>query len=52
MVGDTELDILCGKNAEAKTCAVSYGYRKIEDIKSHKPDYLINDLNEILKIIN
>jgi len=51
MVGDTELDILCGKNANAKTCAVSYGYREVEDIKKYNPDYLINDLKEILEII-
>lgn len=51
MVGDTELDILCGKNANAKTCAVSFGYRKTEDLKNHNPDYLIDDLKEILEII-
>lgn len=51
MVGDTELDILCGKNAGSETCAVSYGYRKIEDLKKHKPDYLINDLLEIMEIL-
>ncbi len=50
MVGDTELDILCGKNANAKTCAVSYGYRKIEEIKKYKPDYLIDDMKQILSI--
>ena len=33
MVGDTELDILCGKNAGSKTCAVSYGYRDVAEIK-------------------
>ena len=30
MVGDTELDIECGKNAGARTCGVTYGYRKKE----------------------
>lgn len=51
MVGDTELDILCGQSANAKTCAVSYGYRKVEDIKIYKPDFLINDFKEILEIL-
>ena len=51
MVGDTELDILCGKNAKAKTCAVSFGYRDVKDLQKHKPDYLIDDLKEILEII-
>jgi len=51
MVGDTELDILCGKSAGAKTCAVSFGYRDIEKLKSYKPDYLIDNLADIIKII-
>jgi HAD superfamily hydrolase (TIGR01549 family) len=51
MVGDTELDIQCGKSAGAKTCAVSFGYREVEDLKNLNPDYLINDLKEILTII-
>ncbi|MCB9249685.1 MAG: HAD family hydrolase [Ignavibacteriales bacterium] len=51
MIGDTELDILCGKSAGAKTCAVSFGYRNVEELKTYKPDYMINNLLEILKII-
>lgn len=51
MIGDTELDILCGKNAGTKTCAVSYGYRKIEKLINHNPDYLIDDFVELLNIL-
>jgi phosphoglycolate phosphatase-like HAD superfamily hydrolase len=51
MIGDTELDILCGKNANAKTAAVTYGYRTIERLKEFSPDYLINDLTEIKSIL-
>jgi len=51
MVGDTELDILCGKNAGAKTCAVSYGYRDFEELKTYNPDYYIHDLKEVLSLI-
>ncbi|MBK8944544.1 MAG: HAD family hydrolase [Ignavibacteriae bacterium] len=51
MVGDTELDILCGKNAGAKTAVVAYGYRKLEELKTYNPDYFINDLIEIINII-
>jgi phosphoglycolate phosphatase-like HAD superfamily hydrolase len=50
MVGDTELDILCGKNAGAKTCAVSYGYRDVAELRKLAPDFLINDLKEILNL--
>lgn len=52
MVGDTELDILCGKNAGSKTIAVTYGYRETEVLNSYKPDYLINSLSEINSILN
>ncbi|MBK7981058.1 MAG: HAD family hydrolase [Ignavibacteriae bacterium] len=51
MVGDTELDILCGKSAGAKTAVVAYGYRKLEELKTYDPDYYINDLIEIKEII-
>ncbi len=51
MVGDTELDILCGKKAGANTCAVSYGYRTEIQLKENEPDYLINNLKEIILIL-
>lgn len=51
MVGDTELDILCGKNAGSKTCAVTYGYRSIDILKSYNPDYLINSIGELNSIL-
>jgi HAD superfamily hydrolase (TIGR01549 family) len=51
MVGDTELDILCGKNAGAKTAVVAYGYRKLEELKTYDPDYFIDDLEEITSLL-
>jgi len=51
MIGDSELDIQCGKNASAKTCGVIYGYRAIEELKKENPDFLISELNEILQLI-
>ena len=50
MVGDTELDIQCGKNANAKTCGVLYGYRTKEQIEREKPDFIISGLSELMKI--
>ena len=47
MVGDTEMDILCGQNANTKTCAVTHGYRTEEFILEHNPDYIVKDLNEL-----
>lgn len=52
MIGDTELDILCGKNAGAKTCATTFGYRESVLLMNYNPDFLINSFNEILNIIN
>ena len=51
IVGDTELDILCGKNAGAITCGVTYGYRTEESLKENDPDYLINDFDEIILLL-
>ena len=52
IVGDTELDILCGKNAGAITCGVTYGYRTEESLKENNPDYLVNDFNEIKSLVS
>ncbi len=51
IIGDTELDILCGKNAGAITCGVTYGYRTEESLKENDPDYLINDFDEIILLL-
>lgn len=52
MVGDSELDIQCGKNAGTMTCGVSYGYRTKEFLMTEKPDFLISDIRELLHILN
>ena len=51
MVGDSELDVNCGKNAGAKTCAVSYGYRTKELLQKEQPDFLIDDLKELMELL-
>jgi len=52
MVGDTELDINCGKNAGALSCGVTYGYRTEENLKEHNPDFLINDISKLKDLIS
>lgn len=52
IVGDTELDINCGKDAGAITCAVTYGYRSEKKLVQLTPDYIIEgmrDLNLLFK---
>jgi phosphoglycolate phosphatase-like HAD superfamily hydrolase len=51
MIGDTELDIQCGKNADAKTCGVLYGYRTKDQLEKEKPDFLISGLSELKKVL-
>ena len=50
MIGDTELDINCGRNAGSKTCAVTYGYREKEILVNEKPDFIIDNLKELMKL--
>ena len=52
MVGDTEIDISCGKNAGALTCAVSYGFRSEETLLNHKPDFIINSIIELQQLLS
>jgi len=51
IVGDTELDVRCGKSAGAKTCGVLFGYRTKEQLEKEKPDFLISGLNELVKVL-
>ena len=51
MIGDTELDVNCGKNAGTKTCAVSYGYREKELLINEKPDFMINNITELNNLL-
>ena len=51
IVGDTEMDIQCGQNANVKTCAIIHGYRTEESILIHKPDYIVKDLNDLKTLL-
>ncbi|MGB5288144.1 MAG: HAD-IA family hydrolase, partial [Ignavibacteriaceae bacterium] len=51
IVGDTELDIQCGKSAGTKACGVLFGYRTKEQLKKEKPDFLISGLSELKTIL-
>jgi 2-phosphoglycolate phosphatase len=49
MVGDSAADMEAGRAAGVKTCAVSYGYGKPEDMARHQPDFWIHDLRELVQ---
>lgn len=41
MIGDSEFDIRCGKNAGTGTVGCLYGFRSEEFLRNEQPDYLI-----------
>jgi HAD superfamily hydrolase (TIGR01509 family) len=47
MVGDSAADMEAGKRAGVKTCAVRYGYGKVEELARFAPDFWIDDLREL-----
>ncbi|OHD19884.1 MAG: hypothetical protein A2086_02685 [Spirochaetes bacterium GWD1_27_9] len=50
MIGDSIFDIECAKNANIKSCAVTYGYASgYDEIKD--ADYIINNFTDLLNIL-
>ncbi len=52
MVGDSGLDLLCGKQAGCKTAAVRYSLFPEEELAQHQPDYMLNSLLDLLPLLN
>jgi phosphoglycolate phosphatase len=51
MVGDTERDVLAGRAAGMKTCAVSWGVQGAEGLRPHGPDYIIDRFADVLALL-
>ena len=51
MIGDSKNDILAANNCNMTSIAVSYGYNYDEDISIHKPTYIIDNFEDILKVL-
>ncbi len=51
IVGDMSIDIMTGKNSGIKTCWVTYGLGKDEEVRPLRPDYIIDDMIELKGII-
>lgn len=47
VVGDSQYDIQMGHAAGALTCAVTYGNGTKEELKSSKPDFIIDDFSAL-----
>ena len=50
MVGDSYIDIQTGRNAAVATCGVTYGLAS-DTLHEPKPDFLINDLRELSRVV-
>ena len=51
MVGDTDNDILAGKNAAIATCAVTYGSLHADQVRQFDPDYVIDSFPQLLSLV-
>ncbi len=47
IVGDGLQDIAAGKGAGIRTCAVTYGFTKTEELTKAEPTFIINSLHEL-----
>jgi len=51
MVGDSEPDIICSKNAGIRSVALTSGYRSKAQLEPLKPDFLIDNIYDLKDII-
>lgn len=51
MVGDTDKDILAGKNASIATCGVTYGAFTAQQLRQFNADFLIDGFPQLLSIV-
>jgi phosphoglycolate phosphatase len=47
MIGDSENDVLAGRGAGTRTCAISYGFRTREQLRATGPDVLIDRFDQL-----
>jgi phosphoglycolate phosphatase len=47
VVGDTPLDIRCGRAIGAKVLAVATGGARFHELEAHQPDWVVEDLREL-----
>ena len=52
IIGDTPRDIACGKTLGARTIAVATGRCSRDELATHHPDFLIDDLSDVESIVD
>lgn len=50
-IGDSEVDILTGKNAKLPVIAVTWGFRTKNELIKYQPEYIIDNVIDMLDII-
>ena len=51
MIGDSAVDVLTGRNADVKTCGVTYGYAT-ETFKDVPPDFMIDNFSDLEALVH
>jgi phosphoglycolate phosphatase len=51
IIGDSDTDVLTGRNAGVWTCGVTYGYGA-DALRNCQPDLLLNDLRELAALVD
>src|SRR5205814_5019049 len=51
VIGDTPRDIACGKAIGARTIAIATGTWPREQLSTHRPDFLFDDLSNVDEVI-
>lgn len=51
MVGDSQYDIIAGRDAGVKTVGVSWSLKGEDHLRAFQPDYIIRDMRDLLEIV-
>ncbi len=51
MIGDRKYDIIGAKHFGIDTISVTYGYGTLEELQNEKPDHIVNDVEELTKLL-
>jgi phosphoglycolate phosphatase len=52
IIGDTGVDIEVGKKFNFTTVSVLSGFRNLNSLNKYNPDYIIENFNQIITILN
>ena len=50
-VGDSDVDVKTAHNADIKCIACTWGFRERNVLEKEKPEYIVDSVNEILKVV-